>query len=127
MPSGAFTPTVGFEPDDAGFMPTDPSPVAPRPLPDPTGEPDPTGPSGEVVPTPGAAMGGSGSGLIPADPSPVEPRGIPTGPSVEPDPVVPSGEVRPIPGVELVPTFCAKAELQPKSAANVATTNARLT
>jgi hypothetical protein len=71
-----------------------------------------------------------GSGLMPPGWNSVAPKGIPAGPTDELDPITPRGEVWPIPGAvpdaAPVPPICAKAELQPKSAASVATINACL-
>jgi hypothetical protein len=71
-----------------------------------------------------------GIGLRPPGWNSVAPSGIPIGPTDELDPITPRGEVWPIPRAEPdaapVPPTCAKARFQPKSAASVATINARL-
>jgi hypothetical protein len=71
----------------------------------------------EVVPV--------GAGLSPGDASPVAPMGTPVGATAVPG-AMPNGEVAPIPGVGLpIPPTCAKAGLQPNSAASIAAANAR--
>ncbi len=78
-----------------------------------------------IVPAPVIPIVSVGAGLSPGDASSVAPMDRPTGGTDEPG-VMPSGEVVPMPGVGLpIPPTCAKAGLQPKSAAAVATTNAR--
>jgi hypothetical protein len=77
----------------------------------------------QVVPAPANPMVPSVSGLSPGDASSVAPKGIPVSGTDAPG-TMPSGEVAAIPGVPIPPT-CAKAGLQPKSAARVAAINAR--
>jgi hypothetical protein len=67
----------------------------------------------------------AGAGLSPGDASSVAPMGIPIGATGEPG-AMPSGEVAPIPGGGLpIPPTCAKAAVQPKSAACITAINKR--
>ena len=77
----------------------------------------------QVMPAPANPVVPLVAGLIPDVASSVAPIGIPVGETGEPE-AMPSGEVAAIPGVPIPPT-CAKAGLQPKSAARVAAINAR--
>jgi hypothetical protein len=113
-------------PDD-GAPPAIAVPVAPPPSKVEV-EPDNPDPALPVVEQPPPSDVPDGSGLMPPGWNSVAPRGIPIGPTAELDPVTPRGEVWPIPrgepDVAPVPPTCAKAGLQPKSAARVATINA---
>jgi hypothetical protein len=101
----------------------------PSPIPPPSyvlvpDSPDAGPPMAEqVVPAPANPMVPLVIGLIPGVASSVAPMGIPVGETGEPG-AMPSGEVAAIPGVPIPPT-CAKAGLQPKSAARVAAINVR--
>jgi hypothetical protein len=64
-------------------------------------------------------------GLTPGDASSVAPRGMPVGATGEPGPI-PSGDVIPSPGAASEPPTCAKAGLQTKSVAVIATINERV-
>jgi hypothetical protein len=79
----------------------------------------------QLVPAPANPMVPLVAGLIPGVASSVAPMGIPVGETDEPG-AIPSGEVPAIAGMGLpIPPTCAKAGLQPNSAARVAAINAR--
>ena len=100
----------------------DPADPMPEGAPIPPVEATPVIPLGELEQVDMPLAEGA-TGEMPGIVISVAPSGIPAGPTCEPAPM-PSGEVVPIPGDEppmtFVPATCATAELQPKTAANIA-------